>query len=72
MAKICKTLATYREMIKGTGISDIDLNPLNSKLLLAYTRQWDKICDTSCFTAKNTEFLSYFLVFTLLETVFMQ
>ena len=28
------------------------LNPLNSNPLLAYTRQWDKMCDTSSFRAK--------------------
>ena len=48
------------------------LNPLNSTPLLAYTRRWDKMCNTSCFTAKNAEILSHFLIFTLLETVFMQ
>ena len=42
------------------------------KALFAYTRQWDKMCDTSCFTAQNTEILSYSLVFKLLETAFMQ
>ena len=35
------------------------LNPLNSNPLLAYTRQWDKVCDTSYFRAKNAEILSY-------------
>ena len=48
------------------------LNPLNSNPLLAYTRQWDEMCDTSSFRTKNAEILSYFLVFTLLETAFMQ
>ena len=50
----------------------INLNPLNSNPLLAYTRQWDKVCDTSYFRAKNAEIISYFGVFTLLETAFMQ
>ena len=49
-----------------------NLNPLNSRSLLAYTRQWDKMCDISCFIAKNAEIFSFFLVFTLLQSAFMQ
>ena len=51
---------------------EVSLNPLNSNPLLAYTRQWDKVCNTSYFRAKNAEIISYFGVFTLLETAFMQ
>lgn len=62
----------YDERVFRRSKSIYPLNPLNSTPLLAYTRQWDKMCDSSSFRNKNAEILSYFLVFTLLETAFIQ
>ena len=43
----------YAECVNGsTNQVELSLNPLNSNPLLAYTRQWDKMCDTSCFADK--------------------
>ena len=47
MAKICKTLATYREMIKGTGISDIEETASKEKLL-GIVRLFEGVNDVRC------------------------
>ena len=47
MAKICKTLATYREMIKGTGISDIEETTSKEKLL-GIVQLFEGVNDVRC------------------------
>lgn len=47
VARICKTLATYREMIKGTGISDIEETASKEKLL-GIAQLFEGVNDVRC------------------------
>ena len=47
MAKICKTLTTYREMIKGTGISNIEETTSKEKLL-GIVQLFESVNDVRC------------------------
>ena len=47
MARICKTLATYREIVKGTGISNIE-EAVSREKLLGIVQLFDGVNDVRC------------------------
>ena len=55
MAKICKTLTTYREMIKGAGISDIEETTSKEKIL-GIVQLFESVNDVICSGSERESF----------------